>query len=198
MEQTAYKVGLYWNKSYWNGFSSVPVIVSIHDGRISFTSPDGVIVDQPITKVRAHLTSWGSLALTIDGKKYRMTTTGATVSRSFSKEQVDELIHNDNLKALKTIEEGGFALGLPLSHAGGAAGIAGVAGETIAVASKLSSYYGKKDMLEQLCDILEALKVPMVRRKQALVRNILLFYAVLFVVLVVVISIVNSITGSRS
>jgi len=83
--------GLYWRKSAWNGFATVPVILRLDGDILILKTSKDTVWQAPISETRCRFTVFGTMIVTFAGKEYAFVPAGAGVSRSFSKEQLAEL-----------------------------------------------------------------------------------------------------------
>ena len=119
--------GMYWRKNLWNGAATVPTILGFQDEQLVLKDGETIVFAVPISTVKAKVTLWGTLVLTIDGKKYDFVGTGSGVSRNFTPEQQAE-INQQNMTLPTTLAKAGLVTGLAGSIgrnlAGNAAGSA--------------------------------------------------------------------------
>jgi len=74
---------VYWRKSLWNGVRCVPVLMSLQQHRLRAYDRNGQLVfDVPAGEVSGRLTRFGTLLLTVGGKRYAIVGRGSDVSPS--------------------------------------------------------------------------------------------------------------------
>lgn len=83
--------GLYWRKSLWNGFASVPVILRLDGDLLTLKTTKNTVFQVQISETRCRFSVFGTMIVTVNGEDYAFVTAGAAVSKSFSKEQLAEL-----------------------------------------------------------------------------------------------------------
>lgn len=91
-DNSAYKSLLYWRKNLWNGSACVPVILALENGVLSMkTSDDTVVFKESIDQVLVQFTGWGTMVLTVAGKKHDIVGMPAADSPAISELQKTEL-----------------------------------------------------------------------------------------------------------
>lgn len=141
---SAYKSLLYWRKNLWNSADCVPVIVTLNGDMLSMKQSDGVdVFNESLKNITVHFTGWGTMVLTITGKKYDIVGMPAATSPSISDSQKDEL------RGLSTDDKVvGVSDGQPVVMGGAVATATGNSGATIvgAAASTVVYYKGLRSI----------------------------------------------------
>lgn len=136
-DNTAYKSLLYWRKNLWNGAACVPVILMLEDGVLTMKSADDTTVfNESLEKVAVNFTGWGTMVLTMQGKKYDIVGMPAADSPAISDLQKAEL---SGLKSEEGVAEVKDAQ--PVVLGGTAASATGNAGATVVGAAISSAAY---------------------------------------------------------
>ncbi|RLQ03861.1 hypothetical protein EAD96_17625 [Micromonospora sp. BL1] len=79
---------VYWRRSLWNGMRCVPVLLTLDEGRLRAWDRHGAEVFAAVAgRVEARGTIFGTMVLTVDGRRYALVGDGATVSPAPSAEQ---------------------------------------------------------------------------------------------------------------
>ncbi|MET8068088.1 hypothetical protein [Micromonospora sp. NPDC005313] len=83
---------VYWRRSLWNGLRCVPVLMTLDEGRLRAGDRRGAeVFAAPAGQVEARGTIFGTMLLTVEGRRYALVGVGATVSPSPSREQLRRL-----------------------------------------------------------------------------------------------------------
>ncbi|WP_347108249.1 hypothetical protein AAHB33_15400 [Paenarthrobacter sp. S56] len=118
---------LYWRKSKVNGAATVPVILSLDTaGLLSMQDADLVTMFAvPAHEAVVRFTSWGTMVLTIHGRRYDVVGVGASLSPQPSQAQISAVVgHSEDPTNVSRAGSAGVALG----NAGGIGSVAGIAG----------------------------------------------------------------------
>ncbi|MER5609668.1 hypothetical protein AB0F93_17590 [Micromonospora tulbaghiae] len=79
---------VYWRRSLWNGMRCVPVLLTLDEGRLRACDRHGAEVFAALAgRAEARETIFGTMVLTVDGRRYALVGEGATVSPAPSAEQ---------------------------------------------------------------------------------------------------------------
>lgn len=132
--------GLYWRKSLWNGFASVPVILRLDGNFLTLKTTNETEWQVFISDTKCRITPLGTMILTVNSKDYAFVTMGASVSKSFSKEQLAEISNAEG--HYNAGADAAASVGLGASVAGGAAAPAGAALATLAYAGAAMANIG--------------------------------------------------------
>lgn len=136
-DDSAYKSLLYWRKNLWNGSDCVPVILALENGTLSMKTADDVVVfSEPIGQVAVQFTGWGTMVLTLAGRKYDIVGMPAATSPAISDLQKAELSGVNNEAA-----KGGVRDAQPAVLGGTVASAAGPAGASVVGAAVSTAVY---------------------------------------------------------
>jgi hypothetical protein len=121
---------LYWRKSKLNGMDCVPVIIALDESRTFSlkTADNNVEFSVPASETTVKFSSWGTMAITVNGKTYDIVGVGAGTSPDPTTEQLQEIqdaggTSGDVDTNLSTVGAAGTAL----SGASAGAGVVGSA-----------------------------------------------------------------------
>lgn len=90
--ENAYKSLLYWRKNLWLGTSCVPVILTLENNTLIMKrSDDTIVFNESLTGTRVKFSGWGTMAITVMGKKYDIVGMPAATSPAISDLQKAEL-----------------------------------------------------------------------------------------------------------
>lgn len=158
--------GLYWRKSLWNGFACIPVILRLDANTLTLKTRKGIEWQVMISETKCRFTAFGTMIITVNQKEYAFVVAGATVSRSFSKEQLAELGQTN----------GQYAVGADMAVRAGTAattlGTGGAAGASIATAAYAAAAVGNIDTWRGIFRSLSLLESE--NKEMNLGRNLLL------------------------
>jgi hypothetical protein len=91
-DNNAYKSLLYWRKNLWNGSACVPVILTLNGATLSMKAADDTVVfSEVVDQLSVQFTGWGTMVLTVAGKKYDIVGMPAADSPAISELQKAEL-----------------------------------------------------------------------------------------------------------
>lgn len=153
---SAYKSLLYWRKSLWNSAACVPVILTLEGETLSMKKSDGTnVFSESLKNVSVRFTGWGTMVLTIGGKKYDFVGMPAATSPAISDVQKAELrgLTSDD-DATKTRDTQPVVLGGAVATATGNSGatIVGAAASTAVYYRGLSSIREWKTLIGSPAD----------------------------------------------
>lgn len=133
--------GVYWRKNLWNGAATVPVILAHQDGVLEMRDESSTIFSHPLSSVRAKISLWGTLTITVGDEKYDFVGSGAALSRRFSPDQQAH-IESQNLTVATDLVKGG-TVGAVAGTVIGAATTAGagVAAQAAGVGAMVAGYF---------------------------------------------------------
>jgi hypothetical protein len=154
VENNAYKSLLYWRRNLWNGSACVPVILTLEAGTLTMKNAEGtVIFSEPQEGVVPRFTGWGTMVLTIQGKKYDFVGMPAADSPAVSDLQKAELSAvkvgdtNKGLDVQPVVVSSAAA-----SAVGGGAAVVGAAASTATYYRGLSSIREWKSLIGSQAD----------------------------------------------
>ncbi|RBJ10874.1 hypothetical protein DRA43_02350 [Micromonospora provocatoris] len=79
---------VYWRRSLWNGMRCVPVLLTLEEGWLRACDRHGAeVFAAPAGRVEARGTIFGTMLLTVDGRRYALVGDGAAVSPAPGAEQ---------------------------------------------------------------------------------------------------------------
>lgn len=135
----AYKSLLYWRKNLWNGSDCVPIILVLEDNILTVKDADGAnVFSTPLHDVVVNFTGWGTMTLTVSGKKYDIVGMPAATSPQISELQKAEL------SGLTPNETGQHTSDTqPIALGGAVASATGNAGATVIGAAASTAVYYK-------------------------------------------------------
>ena len=140
---------LYWRKSLINGAKCVPAVLTLEaDGDLILVDNDSQVFSTQISSVKTKFSAWGTMTLTVDGKKYDFVGMPAPLSPAVSPQLSAEMNETEQAAAKRnqSMTTGGAGLtvgGVGVGIAGRAMNVAGasVAGAAGTVAGAAMGQY---------------------------------------------------------
>lgn len=97
--------GLYWRRNALSAAKCPPGLLALNNGRLSFTTADARVFDEPASTVTGRLTGWGSLVLEVSGSRYVLLTTVGQLSTPFTKAQRGAIAAATRSSSLRALPE---------------------------------------------------------------------------------------------